>query len=119
MEGERGFPRRMRLHLNREFQRVYETGKRRHGEGFSLIFAPNGLDFRRLGLSVRRKVGTAVRRNRVKRLFRECFRLHRERFPEACDIVVTVRPDFTCDSLSAVTDAVFAALAPRPRSKPA
>ena len=117
MTGERGFPRRMRLHLNREFQRVYQTGKRRHGEGFSLIFAPNGLDFRRLGLSVRRKVGTAARRNRVKRLFRECFRLHRERFPEACDIVVAVRPEFACDSLAAVTDAVAAALAPR--SKPA
>lgn len=99
---DQSFPRRMRLHLNREFQQVYGKGKRRHGEGFTLIFAPNATAERRLGISVRRKLGTAVRRNRVKRLFRELFRLRRDRFPEACDIVITVRPDFACDSLRAL-----------------
>ena len=105
--GDQGFPRRMRLHLNREFQRVYAEGKRRHGEGFSVIFAPNAAGERRLGLSVRRKVGGAVRRNRVKRLFRELFRLRRDRFPEACDIVITVRPDFACAGLTALEQALL------------
>ena len=108
--GDRAFPRRLRLRRNREFQQVYSAGKRRHGAGFSLIFAPNGMGWTRLGISVRKKTGTAVRRNRIKRLFREAFRLHKERFPQACDVVITVRPGFACDSLTAVEAALDALL---------
>ena len=110
------FPRRMRLHLNREFQRVYRQGKRRQGQGFTLIFAPNHSEdtaegaCQRLGISVRRKVGSAVRRNRIKRLFREFFRLHQDRFPGASDIVIAVQPGFVCDSLAALEQELKAVL---------
>ena len=46
----------------------------------------------RLGLSVSRKVGGAVRRSRLKRLLREAFRLERGRLEEGCDLVVYPRP---------------------------
>ena len=53
----------------------------------------------RLGISVHRKTGNAVRRNRIKRLIREVFRLNRSLFPSSCDIVFTVRPEFTMNRM--------------------
>lgn len=52
----------------------------------------NGLDRPRLGLSVSRKVGSAVVRNRWKRLLREAFRLEKEHLPKGVDLVVIPRP---------------------------
>jgi ribonuclease P protein component len=46
----------------------------------------------RLGLSVPRRVGTAPRRNRIKRLIREAFRLMQHDFPRGYDVVIVVRP---------------------------
>ena len=52
----------------------------------------NGLTWPRLGLSVSRKIGRAVIRNRWKRRLREAFRLSRERLPAGIDLVVIARP---------------------------
>jgi ribonuclease P protein component len=54
--------------------------------------APNGLPVTRLGLSVSRKVGGAVQRNRVKRLLREAFRAVQHDLPAGLDLVVVARP---------------------------
>lgn len=53
--------------------------------------AANGLPHARLGLSVSRKVGNAVFRNRWKRLLREAFRLMRDRLPVGLDLVIVPR----------------------------
>ncbi|MBT8486643.1 MAG: ribonuclease P protein component [Phycisphaerales bacterium] len=53
---------------------------------------PGVVDGPRLGLSVPRRVGNAVRRNRVKRRLREAFRLERPDLPRGYDLVVNVRP---------------------------
>lgn len=85
---------------------VYRQGRRLRGNGFMLICTANGQPGSRLGISVRRQTGSAVRRNRIKRLVRETFRLHRQIFPAASDIVFAVRPEFTLNSLAAVRSAV-------------
>lgn len=92
-------PKQHLLRTTGEFQRVYRSGRRLRGEGFALIFLANALAHNRLGISVHRKAGNAVRRNRIKRLIREVFRLHRDRFPPSADIVFTVRPEFAINSL--------------------
>jgi ribonuclease P protein component len=58
-----------------------------------MIYAlPNKRPHCRLGLSVSRKIGTAVRRNRIKRQLREVFRLMQHDLPVGYDLVVVVRP---------------------------
>lgn len=65
---------RQRLRTRAEFDRVFRRGVRLEGRLFVLIAAPNGTATDRLGLTVNRRVGGAVLRNRVRRLLRESFR---------------------------------------------
>jgi len=94
------------IRTTREFNHVYRYGTRLRGQGFALIFLSGLNSYSRLGVSVSRKVGNAVCRNRIKRIIREAFRQHRGVFPPASDVVFTVRPDFPLQGMSAVRDAV-------------
>ena len=80
-------------HIRRgaDFQRAY--GRRcSASDSMLLLFAcANGLPYSRIGLSVSRKVGNAVVRNRWKRLIREAFRLSHEHLPGGIDLVVIPR----------------------------
>jgi ribonuclease P protein component len=79
-----------------EFEKVYSKGKRLHGSGYTLICLDNGSAVSRLGVSVHRKIRGAVKRNRIKRIIRESFRLDRKQYPQGADIVFAVRSDFSC-----------------------
>ena len=86
------YSRKLRLQHALEFQAVY-AGKVRESRGPLTVFAiPNDLGHPRLGLSVGRKVGTAPKRNRIKRLLREAFRLMKHDWPRGYDLVIIVRP---------------------------
>jgi len=63
-----------RLRRRVEFERVLRRGRRLDGRYFVLLAMPNGGSDDRLGLTVSRKVGAAVKRNRARRLLRESFR---------------------------------------------
>jgi ribonuclease P protein component len=91
----RGRPKRGRLSRSADFERVYRQGRSVANRWLVLYAFPNA-DIAagpRLGLSVSRKVGGAVDRNRVKRLLREAFRAEADRVPADRDIVVVARPE--------------------------
>src|SRR5207249_11134839 len=80
-------------HLRRpaEFRRVYER-RRSASDAWLIVYGcENGLSFLRLGLSVSRKVGGATKRNRLRRLYREAFRLTRSEMPAGLDLVLIPR----------------------------
>jgi ribonuclease P protein component len=80
-------PKTWRLRTKRDFDRVF-AAKIAAADDLLIVFVlPNDLETSRLGLSVSRKVGNAVVRNRWKRLIREAFRKNRESFPRAVDLV--------------------------------
>ena len=85
------FSAEFRLRSSAEFELVY--GRRcSASDGLILIFVrKNEFSHPRLGLSVSRKIGNAVVRNRWKRLLREAFRLSRVDLPSGVDIVVIPR----------------------------
>ena len=85
-------PKSHHLRLPREFDAVYAARVRESRGPVTVYATPNDLGHPRLGLSVSRKVGTAVRRNRIRRLLREAFRLMQHDFPRGYDLVLVVRP---------------------------
>jgi ribonuclease P protein component len=83
-----------RIRCSADFQRVKVAGKRAKSNHFGLNFISNGLEFHRLGLVVQKRFWpSAVRRNRIKRVIREWFRLSKDEIPQPSkDIVVIARP---------------------------
>ena len=85
------FPPACRLHCRKEYDRVWKGGRKCHSAHFLVIVMQRPYGPTRLGLTVSRKIGGAVARNRVKRLLREFFRLSYDRLPSSADLVVVAR----------------------------
>jgi ribonuclease P protein component len=120
-EGQ-GLPRRFRLQRRREFLRVQRSGAKHHTRFFLVFVAPStlrgrtpssaaaragsvaspGLPATRLGVTVTRKVGKAVKRNWIKRLVREAFRREHHALPAGLDMVWVAKRDAIDTSFEAV-----------------
>jgi len=83
--------RTQRVRRRAEFERVYESGARARGRFLTVLARPNGLEGMRLGIAATRKLGSAVRRNRAKRLVRAIFR--RNKGTAGFDVVVIPKPE--------------------------
>ena len=108
-------PKTYLLRKKSEYDNVYLRGKRVHGENFSLILLPNNLEHNRLGISIHGQFKGAAKRNRIKRIIREFFRLDRrflqEESSRSCelpfmDIVITVRKGFILENPTDVAGAI-------------
>jgi ribonuclease P protein component len=88
-----------RLSRSSDFQRVYRQGSSTASRFLVVYYFKRSAEASaaspRLGLSVSKKIGGAVVRNRVKRLLREAFTAYRERLVEDYDVVFIARPQLT------------------------
>lgn len=82
---------RYTLKKNSDFRRLYNKGKSAANPYMVIYCRKNGRDVNRLGYTVSTKLGHAVVRNRVRRRFREIYRLNSPAFNKGWDIVVVAR----------------------------
>ena len=71
-----------------DFDAVYRNGKRRSSSHFTVFLKANGLPQSRFGFSIKRALGGAVVRNRIRRRIREVVRLHRQEISAGWDFVI-------------------------------
>jgi ribonuclease P protein component len=100
------FPKRLRLLRPGQFERVFAARNSASNSWLVLYGAANELGHPRLGLTVSRRVGGAVQRNRWKRLLREAFRLTQHNLPNI-DLVCVVRAT-SAPELSKLMETIFA-----------
>ena len=85
------FSKKERLLKPGDFVKINRSGKREQAPHFAVVYAENGLGMSRLGITVSRRTGNAVVRNKAKRLIREFFRLHKLDLPHGHDILIAAK----------------------------
>jgi len=106
-----------RVRRRPEFERIYSEGVRIHGRFMTLFVLANGGTAPRFGVAATKKLGSAVERNRAKRLSREVFRRHK--VAAGLDIVIVPRREMLDASFSSLEADYDAALDRRHRERPA
>ena len=76
---------------NLQFRQVYSHGKSEADYCIAFYFLENDLSVNRLGITVSKKIGNSVVRSRVKRIIKEAYRLHEDKFKIGYDFVIVAR----------------------------
>ncbi len=85
------FPKKLRLKTTKEFQHVYKTGHRKENSYLIIYYVKNNLPYSRFGIVASRRLGGAVKRNRIKRILREVVRLREDLKSMGIDMVIIAR----------------------------
>jgi ribonuclease P protein component len=91
VKGSFRFRKKERINQPQDFRRVMKLGRRKSSRDFILFIQKNENTFHRLGIVVKKEVGPAAFRNRIKRYVREFFRLHKHQIQGSCDIILMIK----------------------------
>jgi ribonuclease P protein component len=80
-----------KIKKNAEFRKIYNSRKSVADRNMVLYFLSNDKEDCRFGFTVSKKIGNAVTRNRIRRLFGEVCRLNKEKFPVGYDFILLAR----------------------------
>jgi ribonuclease P protein component len=86
-----GFTKKERINHPQDFRRVMKLGRRLQSKNFILFIQENEGAFHRLGMVVKKEIGPATYRNRIKRYFREFFRLHKHQIRRSLDMIILAK----------------------------
>ena len=88
---KQGFSQQERMLKRPDFLECFARGRKKNSANFIIFYQDRRIDHPRIGITVSKKVGNAVRRNRIKRLLREFFRLHKALFLPGLDYSIVVK----------------------------
>jgi ribonuclease P protein component len=95
VKGSFRFRKKERITQPQDFRRVMKLGRRKSSRDFILFVQKSENTFHRLGIVVKKEVGPAVFRNRMKRYIREFFRFHKHQVKGSCDIILMIKKGCT------------------------
>lgn len=81
-----------RIRKQSDFARIYYNGRRYRGKYFNLVYLSNDLTYSRMAAVASKKVGNAVKRNKVKRWMRALFRRNKELLKISLDVILIAKP---------------------------
>jgi ribonuclease P protein component len=91
---EQSYRKLERITNRSRYKAIYEQGAWSSSRHFTAIICSNAQGVKRLGITVTKKAGNAVKRNRIKRLLREFFRHNKILFPAEGDVVIMAKRNF-------------------------
>jgi ribonuclease P protein component len=91
MHEKKSYRKTERVTNRSDYKAIYNKGVWNSSQHFRSVICSNKQGNRRLGITVTKKAGNAVKRNRIKRLIREFFRLNKDLFPAGHDIIVMAK----------------------------
>ncbi len=91
VKGSFRFTKKERIRQPQDFRRVMKLGRRNSSRNFILFIEESEKTFHRLGIVVKKEIGPATFRNRMKRYVREFFRLHKHQIKGSYDIILMIK----------------------------